>query len=509
MRAFLRTGVLTGAALLCLAGATVAAADTPPRVTYVTPGLGTGSGHLFSFAYADDDGAGDLATGEVLIQHGPDIRGEGACYFFTDGQRVWLRDDGHTTWLGPVTAGATGTLRNAQCTLSASAITIAESGTTRTVTLTLSFSAAFAGPTVVNMKATDQGGLSSGWIQAGTWSVAPISPTETILTSTCLDASREADMALDLVRDPRGQNLRYDWTPSCFPRYSDYQFQEGKFLTDHTPVPILGRTCGHFDVLVVFTDTEPNRRKLLDNTFIPDAIKAQVASGAVVEGLRTLFHSYTAADIMSGLRREAASVVSFDFTVALTHTSRGRFEFGNDDGLGFARYDAVLLLDDLTPNAGHGVHRWPSFPDIRPVFLGAGTGVVFNIDPFWLAPGLVGNELLRRNTPTTLAEYQLGPTTLVREGGVTYDRTPIINPRTGENIEPLIRSYEGRTSTFVYLNGWGDVDGDGIIDCVDPVITPTPDNVDGDFVPDRFDPDLGLKHQPYSWRYAPRAPLPR
>ena len=70
-------------------------------------------------------------------------------------------------------AGATGTLSNAQCTLSAAAIAIAESGTTRTVTLTLSFSAAFAGPTVVNMKATDQGGAllrldSGGHLVRGT-----------------------------------------------------------------------------------------------------------------------------------------------------------------------------------------------------------------------------------------------------------------------------------------------------------------------------------------------------
>ena len=35
------------------------------------------------------------------------------------------------------------------------------------------------------------------------------------------------------------------------------------------------------------------------------------------------------------------------------------------------------------------------------------------------------------------------------EGGVTYDRTPI----------------------GTYINGWADLDGDGIIDCVDPEVT--------------------------------------
>lgn len=498
-----------GAALLGLLGAVPATADTAPRVDYVSPGVGAGSSQTFSFVFSDADGADDIATGEILIARGPEIAGASACYFFTDGARVWLRDDAHTAWLGPITAGREGTLANSQCVLNAQAIAIVSMDRTLSLTLPVSFSAAFGGPAMVAMKATDRGGLSSDWIQAGTWAVTPLSPAQTILTSSCADAAREPDMALDLVRDASGQNLRYDWTPACFPRYSDYQFQEGKFLTDHTPVPILGRTCGHFDVLVAFTDTEPNRRKLLDNTFIPDAVKARIASGAVVEGLTALFRGYSAADIMSGLRREAASVMDFTFTVATTSRIRGALEFGDDDGLGFAQHDAVLVIDDLSPVAGHGVHRWPSFPATRPVFFGAGTGIVFNIDPFWLSPGLVGNELLRRNMPTSLAEYRLGPTTLVTEGGVTYDRTPILNPRTGENIEPLVRANEGRTSISVYLNGWGDVDGDGIIDCVDPVITPTPDNVDGDFLPDRFDPDLGLKHRPFSWRYAPRAPLSR
>ncbi|MSO45603.1 MAG: hypothetical protein EXQ59_02380 [Acidobacteria bacterium] len=97
---------------------------------------------------------------------------------------------------------------------------------------------------------------------------------------------------------------------------------------------------------------------------------------------------------------------------------------------------------------------------------------------------------------------------LKRGGRHTYDRTPIVNPRTGENIEPLIRANEGKISIGVYLAGYADVDGDGIVDCLDPVITPTSDNVDGDFVPDRFDPDLRVDHHPYSWMYATRGGRP-
>ena len=203
---------------------------------------------------------------------------------------------------------------------------------------------------------------------------------------------------------------------------------------------------------------------------------------------------------MLGLRREAASAVSFTFTVKTTPVKNQQLQL-SDSGLGFASYDAVVLLDDLVTFSGFGVRRWPSG---RHNFDGKNGGFILNIDPFRVTPGLFGNELLRRNSPTLLAEYTLGATTLVTVGAITYDRTPIINPRTGENIEPLMRAYEGKTNIDVYMNGWADVDGDGIIDCVDPVITPTADNVDGDFIPDRYDPDLSFKHRPYSWLLSTR-----
>ena len=34
----------------------------------------------------------------------------------------------------------------------------------------------------------------------------------------------------------------------------------------------------------------------------------------------------------------------------------------------------------------------------------------------------------------------------MQEGNTVFDRTPIINPRTGENIEPLVRANDGKVS---------------------------------------------------------------
>ena len=39
---------------------------------------------------------------------------------------------------------------------------------------------------------------------------------------------------------------------------------------------------------------------------------------------------------------------------------------------------------------------------------------------------------------------------------------------------------------------------------MDPAITPTADNVDGDLIPDRYDPNRAFDHTPYFWVYGPR-----
>lgn len=476
--------------------------STSPSVVSVSPGLGTGAGRTFTFVYSDPDGASDIATTEALIAGGTELTGVNACYFFASGNQLWLRDDAHSAWMGPVTAGGSGTVTNSQCTLTAAGSSLSPSGNSLIMTVTVTFGVSFAGPKTLYMKATDRTGLSSDWVRGGTWTVSPLNPGLDVITSSCTDSARDNDLSIQIINEQGGRVERIQTTPSCFPRYSFYSFQEGYFTDDLRPLPITGRTCGHFEILVVFVDTEFNRRKLLDNSAIPAGIKDRLGAGQLTEALTELFASYTSAEVMSGLRREAASVVDFTFSVALTRISRQEMEWGADGGLGFPNYDAVLVLDDLTPNAGHGVHRWPSLPSPRPLFHAAGGGFLLNIDPMWLTPGLFGNELLRRNVPTLLSEYQIGDRTLVTVGGVTYDRTPVINRRTGENIEPLIRAYEGKTSIGVYLAGYADVDGDGIVDCIDPTITPTADNVDGDFIPDRFDPDLRLNHRPYSWMYA-------
>jgi hypothetical protein len=53
---------------------------------------------------------------------------------------------------------------------------------------------------------------------------------------------------------------------------------------------------------------------------------------------------------------------------------------------------------------------------------------------------------------------------------------------------------------YYYIAGYADIDRDGRMDCVDPSIRATADNVDADFIPDRYDPDLTVNHTPFFWK---------
>ena len=474
-----------------------------PTVISVSPSSRTGAGGSLSFVYSDPDGGSDITLVEVAIVSGTELSGRHACNFYAGGNRLWLRDDGDSAWLGPVTGGSQATLRNSQCAVAAASFKMSPSSDRLTVTVTVTFSMPFVGTKSVFTKATDALGQASDWTPAGRWQVTPLNPGLEVVSSSCVDSSNEATYTVLDTLEQGGRSMRRIITPSCYPRHSHYVTFEGAFLDDGRPLPMMGRTAGHFEVLLVFVDTDDNRQRLVDNAAIPDSVRAKVANGRFLEGVTGLAASYTPAAVMAGVRPEAVGAVSFGFTAVVSSSARRDLE-QHDGGLGFANYDAVALIDEMGP-AGLGVRRWPW---ARHVFDGRNGGYYLNLSPRALTQALLGHELLGRNLPTLLSEYLLGERTLVLEGGVTYDRTPLINPRTGENIEPLTRAYEGKTPVATYIGGYADVDGDGVIDCVDPEITPTADNVDGDFIPDRFDPDLRVNHRPYSWLYADRAAGP-
>jgi subtilisin family serine protease len=147
----------------------------PPVAQWVSPSSSTGAGTSFLYLATDQNGATDITSVQILLNGG--LGATNACWLYVEraSNRVWLRDNGNTSWLGPVTMGSTGALTNGQCTVNAASSWMSTSTTSLYVDVNLTFDTAFAGPKSNFMYVADSTGASSGWRALGTYTV--IGPT--------------------------------------------------------------------------------------------------------------------------------------------------------------------------------------------------------------------------------------------------------------------------------------------------------------------------------------------
>ncbi|MFP2924199.1 hypothetical protein ACLESO_03065 [Pyxidicoccus sp. 3LG] len=277
------------------------------------------------------------------------------------------------------------------------------------------------------------------------------------------------------------------YEPVCFPPYF-YKY-EGYFLASTgQAVPRLEKTCGAFRILVVFFDTAANRDALRMNPQV-SAVPRLLLETDVHAALTALFREYVPEQVFHYL--PVRPQVSFTYDVKVFPAEHPD-ELSQEQTAGFAAYDAVVFLVDLPGSfAGYGVGRWPMN---HPIFR-TDEPPALRIDPLHVSPGLFYNELFRRNVPVLLTQYTKGPETFEEVGGIVYERTQVFNPRTG-----AVLGEKDFVLLSQVLNGWYDVDEDGIQDCVDPEIRAGPGNVDADWVPDTLDPDLGADNGPFLWK---------
>jgi hypothetical protein len=141
------------------------------NVVDATPSTGTGSSRTFALRYSDSRGATKLVTEWVWFSGGP-----GACMAYHERatNRVYLLNDAGTAWSSQ-TLGS-GTLQNSFCSIALGSSSVSLSGEILSLKLAVTFKAAFAGTKDILMYASASGGVSSGWRDAGNWTV----PTSTV-----------------------------------------------------------------------------------------------------------------------------------------------------------------------------------------------------------------------------------------------------------------------------------------------------------------------------------------
>jgi hypothetical protein len=147
----------------------------PPIVVSVTPASGTGSTQTFSAVYSDPNPNEIDFMNNVRLLLNPAINGVDGCYvfYYPRTYEMFLGNDEDNGVIGPLTPGSSSSISNSQCTLSGEGSSALEVGGTLTVHFALSFASTYTGSKNIYLEANSAGdssaGLSSGWVEMGTW----------------------------------------------------------------------------------------------------------------------------------------------------------------------------------------------------------------------------------------------------------------------------------------------------------------------------------------------------
>jgi hypothetical protein len=173
---FARTGYISVSGVqyaISQAGLSTAA----PSVVSLSPNAGGGTAQTFTAIYATAN-PGGAPIDRVYFLMNTVVNGTGGCLVeyspATNSFRL-INNDG-ISWSGSATAGTAVTLSNSQCSLNvatSSGSTATGTGSMNTtVNYALTFGTGFSGlKNVYLIASSESAGLTSGWVQAGTWTV--------------------------------------------------------------------------------------------------------------------------------------------------------------------------------------------------------------------------------------------------------------------------------------------------------------------------------------------------
>jgi hypothetical protein len=92
-------------------------------------------------------------------------------YYDQNTNRLYLRNDAYTAWLGGFSPGWPYTIENSYVKLDCRKTTVFGSGNTITIKWNLTFKSAFLGTKNIYLKVVSDSGAYSNWVQKGSWTI--------------------------------------------------------------------------------------------------------------------------------------------------------------------------------------------------------------------------------------------------------------------------------------------------------------------------------------------------
>ena len=199
----------------CLLLTNAFAANYKPTVGTITPANGTSNPYQivnFTTTYSDTNGWQNIKSADLLINNSPDGIRCFYAYYNRATNKLYLRNDANSTWLGGFPPSSVNIIENSYCKLDCSKSDITGSGKTLSINWAISFKTTFTGTKYTYLFVQDNTNTSSGWIRRGRWNITANSPpvTGTITPSSGSTAVNTPISFTTTYFDPNGwQDINY------------------------------------------------------------------------------------------------------------------------------------------------------------------------------------------------------------------------------------------------------------------------------------------------------------
>lgn len=167
-----RTGLNSG---WSTAGTWDIAAPGPPSIVSFSPSRAGAMSQVYELKVSDPGGPDNVSIVQLIFN--TVLNAYNGCYIIYDRPtnqfHLFRESDGAWPF---VTSGSSASISNGKCSLSGNGLSAVGSGNTLTLKLPITFSSQYTGPKNIYTGVTSSGGLSSGFVNSGSWSAGQSSP---------------------------------------------------------------------------------------------------------------------------------------------------------------------------------------------------------------------------------------------------------------------------------------------------------------------------------------------
>lgn len=162
------------------------AANSAPAINSISPSSGSSSVNqltYFTTAFSDANGWQNIQYVYFIVNTSTSYKNCFYGYYNQNTNKLYLRNDANTAWLGGYTPGSAKIIENSYAKLDCSKATISGSGNNLTIKWAVTFKGTFTGAKKTYLYVKDDSNAYKGWLQKGTWTINPAdttAPTGTI-----------------------------------------------------------------------------------------------------------------------------------------------------------------------------------------------------------------------------------------------------------------------------------------------------------------------------------------